>query len=145
MKKHVKIICFITGIVLICIILVYLSYPKYALDQVYVKEYITNEEGIKGNVDITNLGDNSAYEIGANRGGYAVFKKPNKAFHQMKLEFKKGIAAIRKEHFLLPLSRWNYKKYKTYGWQLNGTVDAEASEQAGKISALLDIYENSFK
>jgi hypothetical protein len=62
----------------------------------------------------------------------------------MKKDFAKGISAIQKEYFLLPISKWNYKQYKNYGWQLAKTKDSKEIAQARKVTSFLDIYENSF-
>jgi len=142
----------IIEIIVICLILLSFpvalicwKYPKYDKDKEYVREYIIGDTGIKGSVDVTKFGTDSAYEIGADKDGYAVFKNPNKAFAQMKIDCAKGIEAIRKEYIFLPLSRWNMERYKDYGWQLTKTKDEEAIAQAGKVSGIMDIYENSFK
>lgn len=145
MKKRSKAIRLITCIIIISSVLLYFVYPKYDYDKRYVKEYIVGETGIKGNVDITKFDTNTAYQIGANKEGYAVFKNPDKAFSQMKKDFKKGISAIRKEYHLLPLTRWNFKNYETYGWQLTETENFESKVQARKLSSFLDIFENSIK
>jgi len=148
MKKHNTIV----RLIVICLILLSFpvalicwEYPKYDKDKEYVREYIIGDTGIKGSVDMTRFGNDSAYEIGANKAGYAVFKNPNKAFAQMKIDCAKGIAAIRKEYKLFPLSRWNYDMYEVYGWQLTKTKDTEAVDQARKVTSFMDIYENSFK
>ena len=148
MKKHNTIV----RLIIICLILLSFpvalicwKYPKYDKDKEYVREYIIGETGIRGGVDITRFGDYSAYEIGANKEGYAVFKNPNKAFAQMKIDFAKGIAAIRKEYIFFPLTRWNYDMYGVYGWQLKETKDTEAVDQAWKVTQFMDLYENSFK
>ena len=138
------------GIIAVCLIILAVfpiiwKYPKYDKNKEYVREYIIGQTGIRGTVNITNIGNNSAYEIGANKEGYAVFKNPNKAFAQMKIDFSKGIAAIQKEYKLLPLSRWNYDMYGVYGWQLKETKDTEAVDQAWKVTQFMDLYENSFK
>lgn len=123
---------------------IYKKYPKYSKDKEYVREYVIGDVGIKGSVDITQFGENSAYEIGADKDGYAVFKNPNKAFDQMKSDYAKGIAAIKEEYKLGKLSRWNFKIYEQYGWQLTKTEDTETVNQGFRISQILDIYENSF-
>jgi len=147
MKKRNRIVGLIVGCIIILSMsagIIYWKYPKYDKNKEYVKEYIIGQTGIKGAVDITNIGNNSAYEIGANKEGYAVFKNPNKAFTQMKIDFPKGIAAIQKEYKLGTLSRWNYDRYGVYGWQLTETNDTEAVAQAFKVTKFMDIYENSF-
>lgn len=146
MKKRNIIVCLtVICILILCTVFIYLKYPKYDKNKEYVREYVVGEKGIKGSVDIKEWGDNPAYEIGANRKGYAVFKNPEKAFREMKIDFKKGIVAIQKEYKLRPISRWNFKQYETYGWQLVKTRDAEALAQARKVTGFLDVYENSFK
>jgi len=138
------------GIIAVCFIILAVfpiiwKYPKYDKNKEYVREYIIGQPGIRGTVNITNIGNNSAYEIGANKEGFAVFKNPNKAFAQMKIDFPKGIAAIKKEFKLFPLSRWNYDMYGVYGCQLTITRDPETVTQAFKVSGFMDIYENSFE
>jgi len=147
MKKKNRII----GVIAVWIIflsvptgIIYWQYPKYDKDKEWVREYIVGQTGIRGGVDITRFGNDPAYEIGADIEGYAVFKNPNRAFAKMKIDFSKGISAIKKEYKLLPLSRWNYDMYGIYGWQLTETKDEEAVAQAWKVSGFMDIYENSF-
>lgn len=123
---------------------IYRKYPKYSKDKEYVREYVIGEEGIKGSVDVTKYANNPAYEIGADKEGYAVFKNPDKAFAQMKIDFAKGLAAIKEEYKLSKLSRWNFRTYGQYGWQLTKTKDAEIINQGARISQFFDIYENSF-
>jgi len=145
MIKRNKMIGIIIGMIIISSIFLYFLCPKYDYDKKYVKEYTAGESGNKGNINITTLGTNPAYQIGVNKDGYVVFKNPKNAFRQMKIDFTKGISALRKEYYLLPLTRWNHKKYETYGWQLSETKDSVAKEQAGKLSAFLDIFENSLQ
>lgn len=110
----------------------------------YSQVYISEESNIKGNVDINKFGKiNIDFDIGANKYGYAVFKNPNKALKTLKKDYSKGIKLIQKEFNLLPLTNFNYKTYKTYGWQVTTGTDEE-KEQARFISSFMDIYENSF-
>lgn len=110
----------------------------------YSQLYISEESNIKGNVDINKFGKiNIDFDIGANKYGYAVFKNPNKAFKRLKTDYSKGIKLIQKEFNLLPLTNFNYKSYKIYGWQVTTGTDEE-KEQARFISSFMDIYENSF-
>lgn len=132
------------GIIILIAVIFYMKNPHYDRNKKYIKEYTVGEKGIRGSVDVAQFGDNSAYEIGANKEGYAVFKNPDKAFHQMKIDFAKGIAAIKKENNLYFFVRWNFEVYAEYGWQLTETDDEEAIKQAAQLSAYLDIYENSF-
>lgn len=146
MKKRNIIVCVtVICIVMLPTVFIYWKYPKYDKNKEYVRAYIIGEKGIKGSVDINGWGDNPAYEIGANRKGYAVFKNPEKAFRQMKIDLEKGIVAIQKEYKLHSISRWNFKQYQTYGSHLVKTTDVEAVAQARKVAGFLDIYENSFK
>ena len=50
---------------------------------------------------------------------------------------------IQKEFNLLPLTNFNYKSYKIYGWQVT-TGTNEEKEQSRFVSSFMDIYENSF-
>ncbi|WNS45144.1 hypothetical protein [Paenibacillus sp. MMS20-IR301] len=109
-----------------------------------VQEYIAGAPGIKGSVDTAQWGDNPAYAIGADRKGYAVFKDPDQAFARMKIDYAKGLKAIREEFGLRAVSLANYQQYGTYGWQITKTEDAEAAEQARRVTAFMDIFENSY-
>lgn len=116
----------------------------YDKDKKWVKEYVVGDEGILGNVDISDLGNNSAYDIGADKDGYAVFKNPDKAFKQMQKDYALGLEAIKREYNLFSISDVNWKEYGTYGWQLTETTDTETIRQAIMITKFMDIYENSF-
>lgn len=145
MKRIIlKIAAVILCIIILLGIYLYHSYPRYDKNKVYVKEYAAGAEGIVGSVDITQFGDEPAYEIGADKNGYAVFKNPEKAFKQMKIDYEKGIKAIKEEYNLLPISKWNFRLYGVYGWQLVKTKDTAAIEQGWMISKFMDIYEDSY-
>lgn len=76
--------------------------------------------------------------------GKRVFVDPDAAFAQARIDYADGFAAIRREFkILLPVNKYNYQKYKTFGWQLT-TGCNEEKRQGGEISRFLDIYENSF-
>ena len=110
----------------------------------WVREYVPGEEGVVGSVDRERFESVSAdFAIGADRDGRAVFKDPDKAFDTFRRLYADGIALIRREFSLRPLSRRNMGDYKTYGWQVTGG-DPEARDQAVFVSSFLDIYENSF-
>lgn len=110
----------------------------------YTQIYISEDENIKGDVDINKFGKiNIDFDIGANKYGYAVFKNPNKAIKRLKKDYSKGIKLIQKEFNLLPLNNFTYKDYKTYGWQVTTGTDEE-KEQARFVTSFMDIYENSF-
>ena len=46
-------------------------------------------------------------------------------------------------HHLLPLSKYYYSAYGSYGWQIV-TDDGMIRQQGQKLSAFIDIYENSY-
>ena len=54
-----------------------------------------------------------------------------------------GIAKIRDEFSLPPLTRFTYQLYKAYGWQVTSGTEEEKA-QARFVTVFLDIYENSF-
>ncbi|NLD16783.1 MAG: hypothetical protein GX666_04275 [Tissierellia bacterium] len=87
---------------------------------------------------------NEAYAIGINKDNMPIFKDHKRALSQAQKDYKEGFKAIRKEFKLLPLNRFNWEPYKTYGWQLT-TGSEKAKEQGRMISNFFDIYENSFK
>lgn len=110
----------------------------------YSQIYVSEDENIKGDVDINKFGKISIdFDIGANKYGYAVFKNPRKALKRLKKDYAQGIKLIAKEFNLLPLSNFNYKTYETYGWQVT-TGTEEEKEQARFVTSFMDIYENSF-
>lgn len=76
--------------------------------------------------------------------GKRVYVDPAFAFTQARIDYAEGFAAIRREFRLLPVNKYNYKKYMTFGWQLTQGSDDE-KRQAREISSFLDIYENCFQ
>lgn len=145
MKKK-YIILFSMIFILLIILLTCFIYNKSISNKLkYSQEYIIGQGNIKGNVDTEYFESiNSNFEIGANSYGYAVFKNPDKAFKSLLEYYQDGITLIQKEFELLPLTNFNYKNYKTYGWQVTTGTDEE-KEQARFVSSFIDIYENSFK
>ncbi len=110
----------------------------------WVQEYVVGAEGILGQVDKEKYESAHAdFAIGADQYGRAVFKDPAKAFSAMKELYNEGLALIRREKNLPPISQITYKLYKKFGWQVT-SGSAEARKQASFISGFLDIYENSF-
>ena len=110
----------------------------------YTQVYIAEYGNVKGNVDINSFGKkNIAFDIGANKYGETVFKNPGKALKVLKRDYKDGIKLIKKEFNLLPLNKFNYKSYGTFGWQVTIGTEEE-KEQARFVSSFMDIYENSF-
>lgn len=149
-SKKYKLILIILLIILIIIFIilgkVVLVKCGYIIDDnlKYSQIYVAGEGNIKGNVNINKFGKiNIDFDIGANKYGTAVFKNPNKALKTLKKNYSKGIKLIQKEFNLLPLTNFNYKSYKTYGWQVT-TGTEEEKEQARFVSSFMDIYENSF-
>lgn len=110
----------------------------------YCQEYIPLSKNIKGSVNINYFKSISEdFDIGANYYGYAVFKKPEKAWNRLVNDYQDGILVIQKEYNLEPLSQDNYQLYGIYGWQVTN-VNEEISKQCHFISSFFDIYENSF-
>lgn len=69
--------------------------PRLDKSKRYVKEYVVGQEGIKGTVNMSYMGNDPSYEIVADKDGNAVFKNPEKAFSQMKIDLYKGLEAIK--------------------------------------------------
>ena len=88
--------------------------------------------------------NHSAYKMGLNRSGMPVFKEPNKALKQAKIDYSDGIKEIQKQLKFLPLNKYTYQLYNIYGWQI-AREDEMINEQVVKLSQFLDIYENSFE
>ena len=131
--------------VILAALWVYSNHSQSGQKNEYVSEYVIGAQGIKGTVDITQWGDHPAYQIGADREGYAVFKDPDQAFARMKLDYAAGIEAIQEEFGLRSLTMANYQQYGTYGWQLTETEEADTLAQAHKVTAFMDIFENSYE
>lgn len=108
------------------------------------QEYIPGQGNIKGNVNTADfLERDERFEIGATKDGIAVFKNPDSAYQALTEKYADGLALIRQEKGLIPITRKNYSAYKTYGWQVTGGSQ-EAQSQAHFISRFFDIYENSY-
>lgn len=112
----------------------------------YSQEYQAGTSNIKGDVDIekwNSLGP--AFEIGANKYGYAVFKNPKEAMNTICREYKKGIRALQKEG--APIGLWAFRRhYDAYtGYSPINSSDQEAIRQAIIVEGFVDIYENSFE
>ena len=140
-KKHKKLIILLSILIFASLVIYFIfSYIIYIPKYPYTQEYVVGTNNIKGDINISSIKE---LEIGANSDGYAVFKNPRKALKYKKRTYKDGIEIIQKEFNLGPLSQFNYKKYKNYGWQVTKGSN-EAKAEALKVSNLLDIYENSF-
>jgi len=143
-RKYRIAISIITVILVIVGIFYYkLHYDDHGL--LYSREYIAGSGNIKGNVDTKHFYNLSTdFEIGVNRYGYAVFKKPDVALTRLISDYRTGIDLIKKEYNLAPLSQNNFENYKKCGCQVT-TGTKEEKEQAKFISGFFDIYENSFR
>ena len=101
-----------------------------------------------GEYDVSTLGGDfgggEAYAIGANSKGKAIFKDADKAFDQALQDYSAGFAAVQREYNLEPVSKKDYRKYSTYGWQIYKCSEEE-KKQGLLISSFFDIYENSFE
>ena len=110
-------------------------------------DYIYFSPGIYYEGDVSKWEDSfpnhSAYELGLNSEGMPVFKDPNKALNQAKVDYSDAIKEIRRKFKLLPLTKYTYKQYGMYGWQV-ASDNEMINEQGRKLSQFLDIYENSF-
>ena len=145
MKKTILIISLIIIIITISGVFIINKSISINPELKYSQEYTSGIGNIKGEVKIEQFTSKSEnFDIGANKYGYAVFKDPDKAFKTLKKQYQKAIKLIQKEFNLMPLSKFNYKKYKIYGWQVkNG--NAKEQEQSRFVSSFFDIYENSYK
>lgn len=122
----------------------FLTDPAGEIRNPWVQEYVPGGENMIGSVDKEKYESISPdFAIGADRYGRAVFKDPEKAFETLTERYAAGLALIREEFGLDPISRQDYKMYKKMGWQVTSGSD-EAREEAGFVSGFLDIYENSF-
>ena len=124
----------------------FLTNPVTSVNNPWVSEYVPGEKNMIGHVDkgsFERVSDDFA--IGADQYGRAVFKDPHKAFDTFLRLYADGIALIKEEFHLAPISErsTNYVPYKVYGWQAT-TGSPEAQEQARFVTRFLDIYETSF-
>lgn len=131
----------------VCIILAaaLLTNPGTAIRNPAVQEYTPGAPGIQGSVDKAALESLSeSYAIGADKNGRAVFKDPFAAFDTMTAQCADGLALIREEFDLPPITRRDLDYYKVFGFQVTGGSE-QAREQASFVTRFLDIYENSFE
>ena len=144
MNKKLKLLIVLVVCVIGLIMLIVIKTPNYSKEYSTVVGEWEPENGITGQEMSKHFGDSDAYEIGANSKGMPVFKNPDKAFRQVKIDYKEGIKAIKKElGVLLGLTKMNFRDYQVYGCQLTNCTEEESS-QGRIISSFLDIYENSF-
>lgn len=90
------------------------------------------------------LPDNSAYDLGVNSEGLPVFQRPFAALALAGAECGDAVAYMKEVYGLPPLTRWTWRGYKNYGWQL-GEAEERVQKQGRLLSGILDLYENSFE
>ena len=88
--------------------------------------------------------NHSAYEIGLNSQDQPVFKNPSKALNQAKVDYSDAIKEIQNKFKLLPLTKYTYRQFGIYGWQI-ASDNEMINEQGRQLSRFIDIYENSFR
>lgn len=142
-KVRIFLLIIITFLIIFRMIIWIQNQPNPEL--AYSQEYQAGTSNIKGEVDVekwNSLG--VAFEIGANKYGYAVFKDPEKAMNTICSEYKKGIRALQKEG--APIGLWAFRRhYDAYtGFFPKNSSDLEEIRQAAIVEGFIDIYENSF-
>lgn len=118
----------------------------FSFGLIFTFVYFSNYSGkvVREYTGSASFGDNEAYALGENSKGIPIFKDTDKAFSQALIDYKDGFKAIEEQYHLKPVSKNNWKEYKTYGWQLN-TEDPDIIKQGVGISKFFDFYENSFQ
>lgn len=90
------------------------------------------------------LPDHSAYDLGLNNQGRPVFQRPFAALALAGAECGDAVAYLKAACGLPPLSRWTWRSYKNYAWQL-GEAEPRVQRQGQLLTKILDLYENSFE
>lgn len=135
-KKNNKKLC---SIFLVCIIVLISLF--LAFDIIYFSPCTYHDGDVSKWEE--SFPNHSAYKMGLNNSEMPVFKDTKKALKQAKIDYSDAIKEIQKEFNLLPLTKYTYRKYGIYGWQI--TCDDEMIREQGiKLSQFFDIYENSF-
>lgn len=118
----------------------FLTVPKETRNPA-VGEYIPG-------VSVGNV-DKEAYEaispdfaIGADRNGYAVFVRPDKAFSSFRTLYADELSLLRQRHQFPAFSKSTWRSYKKAGIWETGETD-EQTERLHFVSKFLDIWENS--
>ena len=130
----------------LCVVIAvcFLTDPLSPVRNPWTQEYLPGTPGFYGTVDKASYESiHEDFAIGADRYGRPVFKDPHKAFRTFTVLYAEGIALIREQNGLQPISPRNYSAYKKLGWQTTSGPEA-AQTQAGFVTKFLDIYENSF-
>ena len=135
-------------IILLCIAVPVAAFLLIRLDDAIPssqKATVVGElDSIKGESYLTFDDSNEAYAMGVNAEGMPVFKDLNRAFKQMKKDYAPVIEKLKKDYKLKPLTHFNWRIYKVYGWQIQ-TEDPELLHQCYRFICFFDIYENSFE
>ena len=143
-KKPAFWVVLVAVVLCLAVAVCFLTDPASGVENPWVQEYRPGAPGFYGNVDKAGYESISEdFDIGADRYGRPVFKNPHKAFQTFTKLYADGIALIRQEHDLRPISPRNYSAYKKLGWQTTSGPE-QAQKQAAFASKFLDIYENSF-
>lgn len=144
----VKVIAFIAFLALYILLCFYLrdvlNDPKYSNDLKATMEY--NGDEYNAEKDFKKIfGSTPSYEIGTNKYGYVVFKDPQAAFEQIKLDCGGAFSVIKDKYSLKDVENRNIKDYANYATQVT-TKDFGKSvyEQAIKIQRFWNIYKESF-
>lgn len=134
----------VAAVLCIAVAVCFLTDPASGVRNPWVQEYQPGAPGFYGTVDKASYETISEdFAIGADRYGRPVFKNPHKAFQTFTRLYAEGLALIREQNGLRPISPGNYSAYKKLGWQTTSGPE-EARAQAAFASKFLDIYENSF-
>ena len=137
-------IILVAAVLCIAVAVCFLTDPASGVRNPWVQEYMPGAPGFYGTVDKASYESISEdFAIGADRYGRPVFKNPHKAFQTFTRLYAEGIALIREQNGLRPISPGNYSAYKKLGWQTTSGPE-QAQKQAAFASKFLDIYENSF-
>ncbi|WP_053583399.1 hypothetical protein [Lysinibacillus contaminans] len=111
--------------------------PKKWPINVFTKAYDTST------LNTTFFEPLEAYEIVVNDDGIPVFKNPHSAMERIIYGEHRGLEAISEQFDLEPMYVGNIHLYKQYGWQVEST-DEEVVQSGQAITAVLDIYDNSY-
>lgn len=92
-----------------------------------------------------NLKNNKAYELALDNVGTPIFKNPNKAFKQLKKDYKEALKTIKKQYNIsFSLNKYNYERYKNIGWQTL-TNNNENCDECQKVTEILNFFDNSIR
>jgi len=127
-------------ITLITILIIFISFK--IIDVNYYK-YKAPQQGDVSRWQML-LKNNEAYELALDYKGIPIYKNPNKAFKQIKKDYKGAIKIIQKQHNIsFYLNKYNYEAYCNLGWQT--LIDDEICDDCQKLSNALNFFNNSIK